>query len=75
MTALAETSVATRSGRWGNASIYDTRIAHVRHTPKRNAFSEANHLVDKFVVMHSGNIGLSQSLETVVEAAADDARA
>jgi putative colanic acid biosynthesis glycosyltransferase WcaI len=38
--------------------------------PKRNAFAEANHLVDKFVVMHSGNIGLSQSLETVVEAAA-----
>jgi glycosyltransferase involved in cell wall biosynthesis len=26
--------------------------------------------VDKFVVMHSGNIGLSQSLETVVDAAA-----
>ena len=38
--------------------------------PKRNAFSEAHHLVDKFVVMHSGNIGLSQSLETVVDAAA-----
>jgi len=38
--------------------------------PKRNAFSEANGLVDKFVVMHSGNIGLSQSLETVVDAAA-----
>ncbi len=38
--------------------------------PKRNAFSEANGLADKFVVMHSGNIGLSQSLETVVDAAA-----
>ncbi len=38
--------------------------------PKRNAFSEAHGLQDKFVVMHSGNLGLSQSLETMVEAAA-----
>jgi glycosyltransferase involved in cell wall biosynthesis len=38
--------------------------------PKRNAFSEEHGLADTFVVMHSGNIGLSQSLETVVEAAA-----
>lgn len=38
--------------------------------PKRNPFSEQHGLADKFVVMHSGNIGLSQSLETVVEAAA-----
>jgi len=38
--------------------------------PKRNRFSEAHGLADKFVVMHSGNIGLSQSLETVVDAAA-----
>lgn len=37
---------------------------------KRNAFSSAHGLADKFVVMHSGNIGLSQSLETVVDAAA-----
>ncbi|MGH9383998.1 MAG: glycosyltransferase family 4 protein, partial [Vicinamibacterales bacterium] len=37
--------------------------------PKRNAFAEAHGLADKFVVMHSGNLGLSQSLETVVEAA------
>ena len=42
--------------------------------PKRNAFSEAHGLTDKFVVMHSGNIGLSQSLETVVEAARAAAR-
>ncbi|HUR75763.1 MAG TPA: DUF1365 domain-containing protein [Sporichthya sp.] len=34
-TALSE---AKSGGRWGNAAIYDTRIAHVRHTPKRNAF-------------------------------------
>jgi putative colanic acid biosynthesis glycosyltransferase WcaI len=38
--------------------------------PKRNAFSERHGLVDKFVVMHSGNIGLSQSLETIITAAA-----
>jgi glycosyltransferase involved in cell wall biosynthesis len=38
--------------------------------PKRNAFSEAHGLADKFVVMHSGNLGLAQSLETIVEAAA-----
>lgn len=37
---------------------------------KRNAFAAAHGLTDKFVVMHSGNIGLSQSLETIVEAAA-----
>ena len=38
--------------------------------PKRNPFSEQHGLAGKFVVMHSGNIGLSQSLETVVDAAA-----
>lgn len=37
---------------------------------KRNPFSEAHGLADRFVVMHSGNLGLSQSLETVVDAAA-----
>ncbi|MEW6367901.1 MAG: glycosyltransferase family 4 protein [Acidobacteriota bacterium] len=38
--------------------------------PKRNPFTEAHGLADRFVVMHSGNIGLSQALETVVDAAA-----
>jgi glycosyltransferase involved in cell wall biosynthesis len=38
--------------------------------PKRNAFAAAHGLADRFVVMHSGNIGLSQSLETLVDAAA-----
>lgn len=38
--------------------------------PKRNPFSVENRLAEKFVVMHSGNIGLSQSLETLVHAAA-----
>jgi len=37
--------------------------------PKRNPFSEANGIADAFVVMYSGNIGLSQGLESVVDAA------
>lgn len=36
---------------------------------KRNPFSLAHELADKFVVMHSGNLGLSQSLEMIVGAA------
>lgn len=43
--------------------------AQVVPGPRKNPFSQANQLDDSFVVMHSGNIGLSQSLETVVEAA------
>ena len=43
--------------------------AAVAPGPKQNPFSEQHGLADKFVVMHSGNIGLSQGLETVVEAA------
>ena len=37
--------------------------------PKRNSFSLEHGLVDEFVVMHSGNMGLSQGLERVLEAA------
>jgi colanic acid biosynthesis glycosyl transferase WcaI len=37
---------------------------------KDNAFSRAHGLHDKFVVMHSGNVGLSQNLDLLVEAAA-----
>ena len=37
--------------------------------PKDNAFAREHGLVDRFVVMHSGNIGLSQNLDTVIEAA------
>jgi glycosyltransferase involved in cell wall biosynthesis len=36
---------------------------------KRNRFSEENGLAGKFVVMHSGNIGLSQGLEVLLGAA------
>src|SRR3989454_32058 len=38
--------------------------------PRDNAFARVHGLHDKFVVMHSGNIRLSQGLETLVEAAA-----
>ena len=38
---------------------------------KENPFSIEHGVLDKFVVMHSGNIGLSQGLEVVIEAAAD----
>jgi colanic acid biosynthesis glycosyl transferase WcaI len=38
--------------------------------PKRNAFSVEQDLTDTFVVMHSGNVGLSQSLDTLVDASA-----
>ena len=37
--------------------------------PKDNAFSRAHDLTDRFVVMHSGNIGLSQNLDVLIEAA------
>jgi glycosyltransferase involved in cell wall biosynthesis len=37
---------------------------------KDNAFARAHGLERSFVVMHSGNLGLSQNLETLVEAAA-----
>ena len=37
--------------------------------PKRNRFSISHHLDDKFVVMHSGNVGANQMLEKLVEAA------
>jgi putative colanic acid biosynthesis glycosyltransferase WcaI len=37
---------------------------------KHNAFAVEHGLVGKFVVMHSGNLGFSQSLETVIDAAA-----
>ena len=37
--------------------------------PKDNAFTRAHGLHDKFVLMHSGNVGLSQNLDLVIEAA------
>jgi colanic acid biosynthesis glycosyl transferase WcaI len=37
--------------------------------PKDNPFARAHGLRDRFVVMHAGNIGLSQNLDIVIEAA------
>src|SRR5690242_4912 len=37
---------------------------------KRNPFAIAHDLDSKFVVLHAGNIGLSQNLDVVIEAAA-----
>lgn len=36
---------------------------------KRNPFAERHALTDRFVVLHAGNIGLSQNLDVVVDAA------
>ena len=38
--------------------------------PKDNAFARAHGLTDRFVLMHSGNVGLSQNLDVLIEAAA-----
>lgn len=38
--------------------------------PRRNAFAEAHGLADAFVVMHAGNLGLAQNLDTLIDAAA-----
>lgn len=43
--------------------------AQIIPADKRNPFSKAHKLEDPFVVMHSGNIGLSQNLEILLEAA------
>jgi colanic acid biosynthesis glycosyl transferase WcaI len=38
--------------------------------PRDNAFSRQHDLVDKFVVMHSGNVGMSQNVDTLLDVAA-----
>ncbi|MBW4569225.1 MAG: glycosyltransferase family 4 protein [Tolypothrix carrinoi HA7290-LM1] len=46
-------------------------VNFIRPLPKKNnAWKKAHKLDDKFVVLYSGNIALTQGLETVVEAAA-----
>ena len=37
--------------------------------PKDNAFAREHGLADRFVLMHSGNVGLSQNLDALIEAA------
>jgi glycosyltransferase involved in cell wall biosynthesis len=41
----------------------------IRPGDKDNAFARAHGLADRFVLMHSGNVGLSQNLDVLVEAA------
>lgn len=43
--------------------------AHIRPLPRSNSFSKENGLDGYFVVLYAGNLGLSQGLETVLEAA------
>jgi len=45
-------------------------INFIRPLDKNNSFREEHNLKDKFVVVYSGNIALTQGLETVVKAAA-----
>lgn len=39
-------------------------------SPKQNPFARAHGLESRFVVLHAGNIGLSQNLDVVIDAAA-----
>jgi len=48
-------------------NFFDTDF--VRPLPRQNGFSASNGLDDKFVVLFAGNIGYSQGLETVLDAA------
>jgi glycosyltransferase involved in cell wall biosynthesis len=41
----------------------------VQPAPRDNAFARAHDLVDRFVVLHAGNVGLSQNLDAVLDAA------
>jgi colanic acid biosynthesis glycosyl transferase WcaI len=41
----------------------------IRPLPKENSFSNEHELAGKFVVLYAGNIGLSQGLEVILEAA------
>jgi colanic acid biosynthesis glycosyl transferase WcaI len=73
--ALGETMAARlRTGKGANAD----RIAVIHNWAdttaivpgaKQNPFAAAHGLVSRFVVLHAGNIGLAQNLETVLEAA------
>ena len=45
----------------------DTNL--IRPVSKNNSFARENNLVDRFVVLYAGNIGLSQGLEQVLDAA------
>jgi colanic acid biosynthesis glycosyl transferase WcaI len=44
-------------------------VQAISPTPKRNSWAAEHSLVDRFVVMHSGNVGHAQDLEALVRAA------
>ncbi len=44
-------------------------IDHITPQPKENSFSQQHGLHNKFVVLFAGNMGFSQGLETVIDAA------
>ncbi|MGH9801172.1 MAG: glycosyltransferase family 4 protein, partial [Blastocatellia bacterium] len=46
-----------------------TDTEFIRPMEKANAFSLANDLADKFTVLYAGNVGLSQGLEVILDAA------
>jgi colanic acid biosynthesis glycosyl transferase WcaI len=59
-----------------NADPEKIRVIHnwsdaenIRPAPKDNAFARAHGLVDKFVVMHSGNVGMSQDVDALLDVA------
>jgi colanic acid biosynthesis glycosyl transferase WcaI len=41
----------------------------IRPSERQNAFAEAHGLTDKFTVLYAGNVGLSQGLEVILDAA------
>jgi len=43
----------------------------IRPAPKDNPFARAHGLADRFVVMHSGNVGLSQDVGALLDVAAE----
>ena len=51
----------------------DCDVIQPRQPAKLNGFLEAHGLRDRFVVMHSGNMGLTQRLDVLIAAAADPA--
>lgn len=59
-----------------NADPAKIRVIHnwadaeaIRPAPKDNPFSRERRLVDKFVVMHSGNVGMSQDVDALLDVA------
>jgi glycosyltransferase involved in cell wall biosynthesis len=59
-----------------NADPSRIRVIHnwsdanaIQPGPKDNAFSREQGLVDKFVVMHSGNVGMSQDVDALLDVA------